>query len=220
MATNVTFTSLKDDVSKYLERGGSALTDPTVFDQLPRLINAAERKLAQELKLLGQKEVLVMAPVGLQTGNPVLAKPDRWRATVSMNFGTGTDNNTRTPLYIRGLEYCQNYWPDQTLTDVPRFYCDYDYEHWLFAPTPDADYPLQVVAWMQPVLLDAGNQSNWFSNYAPNALLAGCMLQAELFIKEDQREPVWKDMYSNEIGELAQQDIQRIYDQSAQRTRP
>lgn len=220
MATNITYTSLKDDMSKYLERGGSATTDPTVFAQLPRLINAAERKLAQELKLLGQIEVLVMAPVGLQVGNPVLAKPDRWRQTVSLNFGTGTDNNTRTPLFARSLEYCFAYSPDPTVTAEPRWYADYDYEHWYISPTPDDSYPLQVIAWMQPMLLDDANQSNWFSNYIPNALLAGCMLQAELFIKEDQREPIWKEMYGGELAELLTQDAQRIYDRSAQRTRP
>lgn len=220
MATNITFSSLKTDMSNYLERGGSAITDTTVFEQLPRLVNAAERNLAQELKLLGQIEVLVMAPVGLQIGTAVLTKPDRWRATVSMNFGTGVDQNTRKPLFPRGLEYCQAYWPDQTATDEPRFYAEYDYQHWLIAPTPDQDYPLQVLAWMQPRLLDDGNQSNFWTEYCPNALLYGCLLQMEAFLKEDAREPMWGQMYQEQMQQLQSQDAQRVYDRMAQRTRP
>src|SRR3954464_9238066 len=99
MPTTVTYTSLFQDITNYIERGGSVATDATVFNQIPRLINAAERKLAQVLKLQGQIEVLVDAPAGLQIGNSVVTKPDRWRQTVSMNYGAGTDKNTRTSLF-------------------------------------------------------------------------------------------------------------------------
>jgi hypothetical protein len=42
MATAMTFTSLKQDVQRYLERGGTLASDPIVFEQIPRLINLAE----------------------------------------------------------------------------------------------------------------------------------------------------------------------------------
>lgn len=222
MATTVNYTSLKDDMSKYLERGGSAVTDPTVYAQLPRLINAAERKLAQELKLLGQIEVFTsVAPSGgLQASNPVVTKPDRWRQTVSMGFGSGAGQNSYTPLYSRGYEYLLAYWADATLTDVPRFYGDVDLQHWWISPTPDQAYPLRALLWMQPPLLDETNQSNFWTSYAPNCLLYGCLLQAEVFLKEDAREATWGQLYGGELAELKSQDTQRIYDRAAQRTSP
>src|SRR5579863_7125252 len=115
MATNVNFTSLVADVTNYIERGGSVVTDPTVYNQIPRLINAAERKIVQHLKLLGEIEPLV-DPSGLLAGVPVIPKPDRWRQTISMNYGTGIGNNTRTPIFPRVYEYCRAYWPDDTQT--------------------------------------------------------------------------------------------------------
>ena len=93
MATNTTFTTLKQDMQRYLERGGSAVTDPTVFDQLPRLINMTERKLADATQLLGSIEPLI-ATDSVQLGLPVVTKPDRWRKTTSMAIGTGTGGNT------------------------------------------------------------------------------------------------------------------------------
>jgi hypothetical protein len=42
MATAMTFTSLKQDVQRYLERGDTLASDPIVFEQIPRLINLAE----------------------------------------------------------------------------------------------------------------------------------------------------------------------------------
>jgi len=51
MPTSMTFNSLLVDLRRYLERGTSV--DQTVFEQLPRLINLAERDLARVLKIQG-----------------------------------------------------------------------------------------------------------------------------------------------------------------------
>jgi hypothetical protein len=223
MPTTVNFTSLKSDISNYLERGGSVQTDPTVFNQIPRLINAAERKLAQVLKLLGQIEVLSDSPSGLQSGQPIISKPDRWRQTISISYGTGTDLNTRKQLFPRSYEYCTAYWPDRTATDSnnpPAFYCDIDYQHWMVSPTPDQDYPLEVLAYCQPPLLDSTNQTNFFTDYTPNALLYGALLEATPFLKDDPRLQTWSGMWGQEIQTLSGQDLQRILDRSAQRKAP
>ena len=223
MPTTVTYSSLFDDVVNYLERGGSAVTDQTVFNQIPRLINAAERTLANELKLQGQLEVLVDQPAGLQVGNAVLTKPDRWRQTVSMVYGTGPGFTTRVPLFPRSLEYCEYYWPNRSLTaagNPPYFYADYDLQHWLVAPTPDQNYPLEVRAYMEPALLDDSNQSNFWTQYTPNLLLYGALLQAEPFIKDDQRMQTWQAMYKHELEILVPQDLQKIMDRAAQRRAP
>lgn len=223
MPTSVNYTSLLADMQNYLERGGSEQTDPTVFNQLPRLINAAERKLAQDLKLLGQIEVMVDAPSGLQIGNSVQSKPDRWRGTVSMNYGCGPSNNSRTPLFPRSYEYCRYYWPDSTVTDdaqPPLFYADYDYQHWLIVPTPPANYPLEVLAYMQPPLLDQSNQTNFWTNYTPNLLLYGALLEATPFLKDDPRLQTWQAMWAAEIQTLNTQDLQRIMDRAVSRRSP
>lgn len=223
MPTTVNFTSLLNDMSVYLERGGSATTDTTVFNQLPRLINAAERKLCQDLKLLGQIETLVDNPAGLQSSNPIVTKPDRWRQTISMVYGTGTNQNTRTPLFARSKEYCESYWPDQSVSDAnnpPRFYAEADYQHWLISPTPDQDYPLIVTAYFQPPLLDSTNQNNFWTEYTPNALLYGALVEATPFLKDDSRLTVWTGMWQQEMATLGAQDLQRVLDRAAVRKAP
>lgn len=196
------------------------MVDPIVSAQIPRLINAAERKLAQMLKILGQIEVLTDTPAGLQLGNPYISKPDRWRKTISITYGTGAEFNTRKLLYERGLEYCQQYWPDITVTDPnnpPQFYADIDYQHWYISPTPDQNYPAQFVLYMQPPLLDAVNQNNFWSEYAPNALLYGSLLEAAPFLKDDSRLQTWGTLWQQEITTLGSQDLQRILDRTAER---
>jgi len=220
MPTYVNYTSLVSDVTNYIERGQSAVTDATVYNQIPRLINAAERKLAQALKLLGQIEVLTDSPSGLQINNPIVTKPDRWRGTVSMFYGGGAQKNTRTPLYPRSYEYCRTYWPDSTIVDPgqpPLFYSEMQYSHWLITPTPPDNYPLEIVAYMQPSLLDDGNQENFWSIYTPNLLLYGALLEAAPFLKGDERIPVWQGFWDREVAMLNGQDLQREMDRAAVR---
>ena len=216
MATTMNYTSLLQDLANYLERGGSALTDPTVYNQLPRLINQAERRLANALKLQGQIEVLVDS-AGLQATNPVVTKPDRWRSTISINYGAGPSQNSRTFLFPRSYEYLTTYWPDRSLTSPPVFYADYDLAHWLIGPTPDQDYPAEFLLYMEPPLLDATNQTNFWTNYTPALLLYASLIEAEPFLKDDPRLQTWTAMYQAEMNSLNSQDLQKILDRAAQR---
>lgn len=207
----MTFNSLEGDLRAYLERGTSV--DPTVFAQLPSLINLAERQLANSLKILGFVNNVTDT---MTIGQSVIAKPDRWRDTISINFGVGTAQ-VRTPLFPRSYEYVRRYWPDEDVTNQPKFYADYDYFNWLIAPSADFAYPFEVNYWELPALLDSTNQSNWTTDFAPNALLHGSLLQATPFLNNDERIPVWREIYDRDVVILEQQDVRRIIDRQVTR---
>lgn len=211
MPTAMTFNSLQDDLRNYLERGTSV--DPTVFAQLPRLINLAERDIARSLKIQGFINV-VTGVMGI--GASVYQKPDRWRTTVSINFGVGP-TQIRTPLFPRDYEYVREYWPDEDLTEQPKFYADYDYYNWVFAPTPDAAYPFEILYYQLLPLLDAVNQTNWLTDIAPNTLLHGSLVQATPFLKNDERIPVWEKIFNTDMSKLNGEDIQKIIDRTTTR---
>lgn len=214
MATAMTFTTLKQDVQRYLERGDTLASDPIVFEQIPRLINLAERRIARELKIQGFINVVTAQ---LLADNPVVTKPDRWRDTVSMFIGTGTNNDTRSALFTRSYDYLRSYWPDATQTGEPLFYSDYDYNHWLVAPTPDADYPIEILYYQLPPLLTEEAQTNWLTENAPEILLYATLLEATPFLKNDERIPVWQNMYDRAAAMLNGEDIAKILDRSAVR---
>lgn len=214
MATTTTFTTLQEDVRRYLERGSTYSADPVVYEQLPRLINLAERRIARELKVQGFINVVS----GNFTPNQsVYNKPDRWRDTVSINIGTGVGNNTRTPVFTRSYEYVRSYWPNETETGTPKFYADYDYGHWLFAPTPDTAYPFEIVYYELPQLLDDEHQTNWLTEYAPQLLLYATLLEATPFLKNDDRIPVWQQMYDRAAAMLNGEDLSKVLDRAAVR---
>lgn len=201
VAEVMTYDSLVSDISSYLER-----TDQATLDKIPTFIMLAEQVIAAELKFLGN---LTVAESTMVSGQPVIEKPARWRKTVSLNV---TINGDRQPVLLRKYEYLRQYWPDSTATGAPKFYCDYDYTHWLVAPTPAGAYSYEVLYYERLEPLDSSNQTNWFTQYAPQALLYGSLLQAMPFLKNDERIPMWQAQYQAIIQTLQVEDIARIAD--------
>lgn len=211
MPVAMTYTTLQDDVRRYLERGQPS--DTSVYEQIPRLINLAERDIARKLKIQGFINVVTST---LQAGVSVYAKPDRWRRTISMEYGVA-GGNERAPLFTRDYEYCRNYWPDSDDTATPEYYSDYDYQHWLIVPTPVIDLPWQIMYYEQPPYLDDSTQTNWLTEYAPQALLYGALLQAEPFLKNDERIGTWQAMYTSAVNDLNVEDLKKILDRNVTR---
>jgi hypothetical protein len=204
VAAVMTYDSLVDDIQTYLER-----TDQQTLDKIPQFIMLAEQIIASEIKFLGN---LVVVTSNMVQAENVIAKPARWRKTVSMNV---TVAGRRKPVLLRTYEYIREYWPDPASTDVPLYFCDYDYEHWLVGPTPTLAYAYEVLYYERVQPLDSSNQSNWFTQYAPQALLYGSLLQAMPFLKNDERMPMWQGNYDRIIQVLKEENLTRVADRQA-----
>lgn len=214
MPTAMNFASLKQDLQTYSERGTAGF-DQTVYDQLPQIINIAERRIARELKIQGFINVVTTVMVPNQRA---YQKPDRWRETVSMSIGTGTGNNTRVFLKELSYEAAGVYWTSMNTASTPRFYADYDYENYLIAPTPDAAYPWEIMYWELPPLLDDTNTTNWLTDYAPNALLHCALVELYGFLRNPEDMAKWSAVYDRDMGALAGEDLQKIVDRYYKRT--
>lgn len=200
----LTYSSLTSLVLQYLER-----TDPAVVEFIPTAISLAEFEIAENIKTLGQMEVV---NANMEIGNPVIQKPARWRKTVSMTVTTPTGKH---PVYLRKLEYLNNYWPDVSAEDTPLFYADYDYDHWFIAPTPDAAYSFEALCYTRLQPLDSNNQTNWLTQNAPNAMLFGTLKQTAPFLKDDARLAVWSGLFDSALAALKTEDQLRIGDRQA-----
>tara|TARA_Y100000593_G_C4316788_1_gene341381 strand:- start:719 stop:1339 length:621 start_codon:yes stop_codon:yes gene_type:complete len=204
----MTYDSLLVDIRRYLERGFTQASDQIVFDQLPRLVTLAERRIARELKIEGFIRAITTP---LSIGVSTYLKPDRWRDTISMTVNG-------TPIQTRSYEYLRNYWPDESQTASPEFYADYDYANWLIAPTPNAASTLEVLYYEQPALLGPTLQSNWLTEYAPELVLYASLLEATPFLKNDERVQLWQSLYDRCAQAFNGQDLGRILDRAAQRS--
>lgn len=178
MAVELTYTSLITTLRNYLERGG--VTDDTVNAQLPSIVMLGQTRLTREAKGL-----ITQTPVTstMDAGNNIVQKPAYWRNTKSFNFGTGTGFNTRKFLFLRTYEYCRSFSADPTVNETPQFYADYDFEHWLIAPTPLLAYPFEVIEddFVPPI--DGTNERNFWTKFTPDLLLHACLLECQVFLK-------------------------------------
>jgi len=210
--TGMTFGTLVTTLNQYVERGGG--NDETVDFQLPHIINRAERSIADKLKIQGYRYVLTAT---LEQAQSVVAKPEGWRNTVSINIGTGPQKNNRRTLRARGYEYIRTLYPNDTYLDAPVFYCDYDQEHWLVSPVPDNDYPFEATVYRLPDLLGESNPQNYLTQFTPNMLLYECLKALEPFIKNDGRMGLWKSLADDEFNNVNMQDMAKISDRAQAR---
>ncbi len=196
----LTYDNLTSTVLQYLERNDAATTA-----QIPTFITLCEFEIAQQIKTLGQQQVVEAV---MTAGGAVIAKPARWRKTVSMNLTNGT---TIQPLYLRKYEYIRSYASSSTAQATPIYYGDYDYQHWIVAPTPDQNYSFEVLYYERIQPLASDNQTNWLTQNAPNAMLYGTLLQAMPFLKNDQRQ-IFQEKYQEAMGALKAEDALRLGD--------
>lgn len=200
----MTYDSLIAIVLQYLER-----QDAAVVSALPTFITLAEFEIAQEVKTLGQ---LQLVEASMQANQPNLSKPARWRKTVSMNVTDSLGN--KNPMYLRKYEYCINYAQSNSNLTLPAFYADTDWDHWYVSPTPDQGYSFEVLYYERIAPLSSSNQTNWLTMNAPNAMLYGTLLQAMQFLKNDQR-TIFQQKYSEAMAALKAEDTSRIVDRAA-----
>ena len=208
MSYTMTYSSLLVDVRRYLERGFTAESDQIVYEQLPRLVTLAERRIGRELKIQGFIRAITTP---LSPGVSVYLKPDRWRDTVSMSV----DNK---PIFARAYEFLRSYWPDEQETATPEFYADYDFQHWLLAPTPETAQTLEILYYEQPRLLGDDFQTNWMTEYIPDLLLYATLLEATPFLKKDERITTWQTLYDRAAQAINGEDLKRILDRTANRS--
>lgn len=203
-AEAMTYDSLVQDVIRYSER-----TDENFVNQIPRLIMMAEQAIAAEIKTLMQLNVVNTAVLA---NNAVLQKPARWRKTTSMKING-------QPVMLKSMDYVSMY-QSESDPGVPLYYGDYDYDHWALAPVPNQTYPLQIIYFSRIQPLDVTNQENLLTREAPQALLFGTLLQAQGYLKNQEKLAVWKSFYTEAIAALKTEDQKRMIDRNTVRQEP
>jgi hypothetical protein len=212
MATSTTYTSLIGDLRAYSDKGYPS--DPTTYDQLPRIVNLSEREIIADLQLQGYERTLRGT---LAAGTAVYAKPDRHRRTLSMSIITDTGHKF---LYPRGYEYLRAFWPAESTEEEPSFYADHGDGHWLIAGTPDEAYDWEVKAYLMPELLSDTNQQNWLTIEAPDLLLSRCLRNLAHFVRNGEDVARFDAWYQERKASLAGQDMKKILDRAAARETP
>jgi len=79
-------------------------------------------------------------------------------------------------------------------------------ENILFGPTPDSVYAYSMTYYKALDALSDNAPTNWAILNAPDMYLYGTLLQAEPFLMNDERVPLWERGFRQAISDLQEQD--------------
>jgi len=202
-----TFTELKDAIADWLDR-----SDLTA--RIPDFIALAEARINRELRI---RPMEVRSTMTTTAGNQYFNLPGGYIQMRNIQLNT----NPTTPLEYITPEMLDRLYGSST-TGKPRAYTLIGDEIQL-APIPDSAYTLEMAFYEKFTALGDGTSgtvtSNWLTKNAPDILLYGALMEAEPFIKNDERVAVWLNGYGNAIDKLQKADQRDRHSGSAMRVR-
>jgi len=202
-----TFTELKDAVADWLDR-----SDLTA--RIPDFIALAEARISRELRI---RPMEVRSIMYTSSGQKYFNLPGGYLQMRNIQLNT----NPTQPLEYITPEMLDRLYGSNT-TGKPRAYTLIGDEIQL-SPIPDAAYELEMAFYEKFTALGDGTSGTVTTNYltknAPDVLLYGALMEAEPFIKNDERIPVWLNGYSNAIENLQKADQKDRHSGSAMRIR-
>ena len=202
-----TFTELKDAIADWLDR-----SDLTA--RIPDFIALAEARISRDLRI---RPMEVRSIMYTTSGQKYFNLPGGYIQMRNIQLNT----NPTQPLEYITPEMLDRLYGSNT-TGKPKAYTLIGDEIQL-SPIPDSAYELEMAFYEKFTALGDGTSGTVTNNYltknAPDVLLYGSLMEAEPFIKNDERIPVWLNGYSNAIDKLQKADQRDRHSGSAMRVR-
>jgi hypothetical protein len=172
---------------------------------IPVGLRLAQLRLFRDLDTYGY---VTYASTSMTAGSPFVTKPTGTFIVKSFTFFTS--DGSQTDLLQRTDEFCRDYWPIRTSVGVPKYYAPWGYNQVYIAPTPDHPYGNEWSLVVLPSAISSAAQTNWFTDFADEALFYGLMVEMMNFAKNPTMKAVWDERY---------QDAKSLLRNEARRTR-
>jgi hypothetical protein len=170
-----TYAQLKQAIQDYTDN-----TETTFVNNLPLFIRAAEERILKSVQLQFFRR---NQSANVTSGNKYLACPSDFLAPYSLGFTKA--NGDKEFLLFKDVNFVQEFNPDAADTGEPRYFAQFDIDNFILAPTPDANYEIELHYFYRPPSLTAGADSGttWLSINAELTLLYGSLVEAYIYMK-------------------------------------
>jgi len=195
------YTELKTAVANWLDRDD-------LTDRIPEFIALAEARFNRVLRLRSMESKYTADTVAGQRNLALPASYIQMR-----NFQVNTSPLT-TLSYVTPEIY-DRLWGGST-QGTPKFYTILANEV-SFGPTPASVQEVEMLFYKKFENLSGSVATNWMITNAPDIYLYGSMLEAEPFIMNDERVPLWAQALQRGISDLQEQDNKDRHSGSALR---
>jgi len=195
------YTELKTAVANWLDRDD-------LTERIPEFIALAEARFNRVLRLRSMETKETASTVAGQRNLALPASYIQMR-----NFQVNTSPLT-TLSYVTPEIY-DRVWGGST-TGTPKFYTILANEV-SFGPIPASVQEVEMLFYKKFDNLSVTTTTNWLITNAPDIYLYGTMLEAEPFIMNDERVPLWAQALQQGISDLQEQDNKDRHSGSALR---
>ena len=189
----MTYSSLKTDIQTWAENTGTDFTA-----QLDTFIDNTQQKLSRDIDPVGFNQNVTSS---MSVGDRFITLPSTIEPML-LNYLNIIVNDDRVFLEIKPIEFLQEYWPDSSLTDQPRYFANFDDNTLYVAPTPDAAYTMELGYQGRINPLSNTNTTNWYTENASDALLYGSLAEANLFTKNIEDYTIYKQRYAESVAAI------------------
>lgn len=227
-----TYSNLQQDIQQWLDR-----YDSMFVGNIPTFIQNAQNRIFTELPALITTQATVLTfPLGSYTTfAPAIVYPDGWRSTVSMLCTIGTSPSTTTVLQKISLEYLMNFvyqiqnqqggttGPYPTYT-TPLYYADSSSTvtpgispiayNFYFAPAVPTQTYTFLLTYESNNYIQNGTDTNMLTLYAYSLLFYGCLVEALIYLKDDERMQIVQSQFSELLKAFERVDKSNVADRA------
>jgi len=115
------------------------------------------------------------------------------------------------PLELRSKEWCQAYAPDRREVNRPVYFNEHSSTQWELVDSADQDYAVISHHVARPQELTASFAGpTWLSSSVPDGLFAACLMEAEHYLKADDRYADYQSKYAGEIIPAARLELRNL----------
>ena len=183
------FTSLKTSVATWLDRD-----DLTSY--IPDFITMAESQVYRDLRIRCMETSLSES-----IASGVVAVPTGYK---EMKFayiaGTPVQKLTR-----KDAEWIYYNYPTRSTDAKPMFFAR-EGDNFIFGPYATNTETMKGIYYKKLDALSTSNETNWFTDNAPEIFLYAALTAAEPFLGNDPRLATWKTLYIGVKNELQRED--------------
>lgn len=185
-----TYSELKTAIANWLDRDD-------LTTRIPEFIALAEARIARRLRVRGVEE---RATTAMVSGQEYYSLPSDFLEARNIQINTDPVKilEYMTPEVI-DLRYSS-----QTI-GVPKVYTIIGDELQI-KPIPDTTDNIELTYFKKLAALSDSNTTNWLTSNAPDLLLYGSLLEAEAYLLNDKRVPIWKAAFEESMSEWNRQD--------------
>lgn len=152
----------------------------TVFvSNIPTFVQNAEERIYNTVQLPALRK---NSTSSFNAGNKYLPTPDDYLSV----FSFAAVDNLGNYLYLldKDVNFIREAYPSPTDTGLPKYYALWDQDTFIFGPTPDQSYTVELHYFYYPEsIVTAG--TSWLGDNFESALFYGSLVEAATFMKEE-----------------------------------